>query len=227
MKLRVIATGSKGNSYLLYNDQECLIIEMGMPFMEVKKALDFDILRIVGGICSHGHGDHYRYVKDYEKAGITLLAPFQYIDNCAIWGNFTITGFKNPHGDTQSWGYFIKHHEMGKLIFITDFEYCPYDFSGQQVEHMMIECNYQLDMVDTDAPNFKHKIQGHCADTTCLEFIKHNNSSRLRTVTILHVGSGTIDEDLLINRIQSIVDSDVSVEIAKSGLEIELRKDVF
>lgn len=110
---------------------------------------------------------------------------------------------------------------------MTDFEYCEYDFSKLNVEHILIECNYQLDMVDVDAPNFKHKVQGHCSDTTCLDFVKHNNSSRLRTVTILHVGSGTIDGDLLVNRIQNIVDSDVSVEIAKHGLEIELRKEAF
>jgi hypothetical protein len=132
-----------------------------------------------------------------------------------------------PHGDTSSHGFYIRHEEIGQLLFLTDFEYSKHDFSKLNVEHILIECNYQLDMVDVDAPNFRHKIQGHCADTTCLDFVKHNNSSRLRTVTILHVGSGTIDEDLLINRIQNIVDSDVSVEIAKSGLEIELRKDVF
>ena len=227
MKLTTIATGSSGNSYLIHNENECLIVECGMPFMEVKKALDFNIRPIAGCIVSHEHGDHWKYHKDYEKTGITLLAPFQYKDICAMWGNYTITGFENPHGDTQSWGYFIKHPEMGKLIFITDFEYCPYDFSSQHVEHIMIEANYQLDMVDTDAPNFKHKIQGHCSDTTCIDFIKHNNSSHLRTVTIIHTNSNTLDEKAIVERIKAVVDTDVEVNVAKPGMEIELNKEAF
>ena len=38
MQLKVIGSGSSGNSYILENETEALIIEAGLPFLEVKKA---------------------------------------------------------------------------------------------------------------------------------------------------------------------------------------------
>ena len=41
MKLKIISTGSQGNSYILENENEALIIEAGVRFIEIKKALSF------------------------------------------------------------------------------------------------------------------------------------------------------------------------------------------
>ena len=43
MVLKVIGTGSKGNSYLLENRYESLLIECGMPITDIKKAVDFEL----------------------------------------------------------------------------------------------------------------------------------------------------------------------------------------
>lgn len=56
MLLRVISSGSKGNGYVLENDNEALIIECGCSFKDVKIALSFNIRKIVGCIVSHEHG---------------------------------------------------------------------------------------------------------------------------------------------------------------------------
>lgn len=56
MFMKVVATGSKGNSYIIGNENEVLLLEAGVPFIEVKKALDFKVSNIVGLIVSHGHG---------------------------------------------------------------------------------------------------------------------------------------------------------------------------
>jgi hypothetical protein len=56
MRLGVIDTGSKANSYILGNDEEVLLIEAGRSFMDVKETLDFNIRPICGLICSHSHG---------------------------------------------------------------------------------------------------------------------------------------------------------------------------
>lgn len=56
MLLRVIASGSKGNSYALIGDSEILLIEAGVRLMEVKKNIDFQISKVVGCLVSHEHG---------------------------------------------------------------------------------------------------------------------------------------------------------------------------
>lgn len=172
-------------------------------------------------------GDHYRHVKEYEKAGIPTYKPWIDGKSRKGFGNFNITPFPNPHGDIESWGFYISHYEVGKLLFVTDAEYVQYDFSAFSVNHILCECNYTLDLVDVDSPNFKHKIQGHMSDKTCAEFVKHNNSGSLKNVVLLHGGIGTLDEKSAVERIKGIVDDDVRVEVALPGLEIELRKGIF
>lgn len=48
MQLKVIGSSSKGNCYILENDKEALILECGVPFMETKKAIDFNLHKISG-----------------------------------------------------------------------------------------------------------------------------------------------------------------------------------
>lgn len=56
MLLRVISSNSRGNGYVLENDNEALVIECGCSFMDIKKALNFNIRKIVGCIVTHEHG---------------------------------------------------------------------------------------------------------------------------------------------------------------------------
>lgn len=55
MKLKVLGSSSKGNSYILEAENEALILEAGINFNEVKKALDFNISKIRGVCISHEH----------------------------------------------------------------------------------------------------------------------------------------------------------------------------
>lgn len=57
MVLKVINSGSSGNSYILESDNEALLIEAGQNLMAIKKSLDFNIRKIVGCIVSHSHLD--------------------------------------------------------------------------------------------------------------------------------------------------------------------------
>ena len=176
-------------------------------------------------------GDHYRYHEQYEKSGIPVYAPF--LDGepptgmvKGIW-NFTIKPFENPHGESTSFGFYIQHDRLGKLLFITDAEYVKYDFSTLKVNHILIECNWQDGMVDYDSPNFRHKVTGHMSLQTCKEFVKHNASDELHNVILIHWSETTIDLDHAVEEIKSVCDVDVNVVIAEPGLEMELKKGVL
>ena len=56
--LKVLASGSSGNSYIYEVDNEILLIELGINFKDIKKALDFDLSNVKGAIITHSHGDH-------------------------------------------------------------------------------------------------------------------------------------------------------------------------
>lgn len=56
MFLSVINSGSSGNGYILQDDKEALIIEAGCKLLDIKKALNFNISKVVGCLVSHEHG---------------------------------------------------------------------------------------------------------------------------------------------------------------------------
>lgn len=155
------------------------------------------------------------------------FCPWLIDDKSVQYGNFQIKAFENPHGESTSYGFYIQHNELGKLLFVTDAEYVKYDFSALNINHIMVEANYQNEYLDTEKANFEHKVRGHMSLDTACNFIEHNNSPELRTVCLLHANWNTIDEKQAIESIRRIVDIDVKIAFAESGLTIDLKKDVI
>ena len=72
MKIEVIASGSSGNCYKVSNEDTTLLIECGIPYKKIQKALNFKTTDIDGVLVSHEHGDHSKACKDLIKSGVDL-----------------------------------------------------------------------------------------------------------------------------------------------------------
>lgn len=231
MILKCLGSSSDGNCYLLKNDTECLVIENGISFKEVKRALDFNILQIVGAIASHRHGDHFKYSKEYKNAGIRTFYPFEEDENKVVkkvvrFGGFSIQCFPLIH-DVPCYGFYIKHNEIGKCIFATDTLCVSPVFKSYHVNHIFAECNYQDELVDKNAENYRHKLKHHMSLNTCKEFVETNKTPSLRTVILCHMGAETTIAEECLSEVQNVVDEGVSVVVARKGLEFELGKYPF
>jgi len=90
MIFKTLASGSKANCYLLDDGKEVIVIECGVPFLEVKKALDFDISRIKCVLLTHEHADHSKYLKEYINAGIPICTSSGTLEFLKIKITFTI-----------------------------------------------------------------------------------------------------------------------------------------
>ena len=56
MLLKCVNTGSQnGNCYILENESEALILDAGVRYRDVLKALDYNISKVVGNLLSHEH----------------------------------------------------------------------------------------------------------------------------------------------------------------------------
>lgn len=55
MKLKIVNSGSSGNSYILENENEILLIEAGMPLKKVNEFIDFNTKKIKGMLITHEH----------------------------------------------------------------------------------------------------------------------------------------------------------------------------
>ena len=222
MKLTCLGSGSAGNCYLLHNETECLVIEAGVSFKEVKKALDFNISKIIGVVVSHEHGDHAKYLHEYRKVGIPVMAPSMgHVTGAlsAISKPFAVRTFPLVH-DAPCVGFLIEHLEIGRLLFATDTEYIRYKFKG--LNHIMIECNFSQELLnEAYHEGLQERIKlTHMEFETCKDFIMANRNEALKTVCLMHLSDRTSDEKTFQREVQELVTCPVYV--ANKGLEYEL-----
>lgn len=138
-------------------------------------------------------------------------------------GGFTVTPFNVPHGtEIECYGYLIEHEEMGKLLFLTDLEYCKYNFSKLNIEHIMVEANYSMDLVDRNEPNYEHRLRGHMSLDTALKFIQTNDNPALRNVVLIHLSDTSGDPALFLQRTKEAIEYAANVYVAEKGLEVDM-----
>lgn len=221
MTLKCLGSGSSGNCYILENDNEALIIEAGVSFLEVKKALDFNIRKIVGVVVSHSHGDHSKFIGEYGKAGIPVFKPYneEIASPLSVkYGGFGVKAFRLVH-DVPCYGFYIQHSEIGRLVYASDTEYIKYRF--QNLNHILVECNYSKELIDNEAANRSHVLRGHMELQTTLEFLRVNNNPDLRNVVLLHMSRDNADPVESVREAGKVVQCPVWA--AEKGLEVDLQ----
>lgn len=144
-------------------------------------------------------------------------------------GSFQVIPFHVPHNDTECDGFLIKQDEIGSLLFITDAEYCPYDFSKMGIAHALVECNYSEDYIShmEDAGKFEHVLRGHMEFQTCKRLIESINSPSLRSIGLLHLSGGNADAGRFREEIEQLVDCDVKVYVAEKGFQTDIGLEPF
>lgn len=234
MKLKVLGSGSSGNCYILENESEALIIEAGLPFMEVKKALDFNVMKIKAVIITHDHGDHRKYWFEYARVGVPVFEPFK-LDGISLEfdnSQFRVMAFENQdksgrwlhnNGDGSEcpcYGFYITHPDMGSLVYITDTEYVRWRF--KDVNHIMVEANYDMQFVNREEPNYEHRLRGHMSLPTALDFISTNDNPALRNVVLIHLSDKSADSALFKQKTEETVKYGSDVYVAERGLEVDM-----
>ena len=241
--LHIIGSSSKGNSYAIETAGEILLLEAGCRFKDVQKGIDFKVGKISACLISHEHKDHAGFAKEFLNQGFPVMVPVGVANSLGDQfgstyhvpaplraqtpGGFKAIAFNLPHGGTENYGYYIEHEEIGRLLFLTDFEYCKYSFKNQAVNHILIEANYSKEIISRQSINRDHVMLGHAEIGTTAEFVKANVTGELRSVILLHLSDGNSDETDFTNKIKAVVNPDVRIGIADAGKKFELNKEPF
>lgn len=242
MLLKIQGSASSGNSYLFESGSECLIIDAGIPFLEIKKALNFNISKIVGVCIDHEHGDHSKYVKEYSTVGIPIYGSAGTLKalniagrimhpGCAYSiGGFTVKGFDVIHDAAEPFGFILFHKEMGLTCFITDTCYSKYRFPG--VNHFLCEANYDQQILDNNILNgrlpavVRNRImRSHMSLQTCKEMLAANDLSQTRNIVLIHLSDGNSNAAEFKKDIEGLTGK--PTYIADKGLVIDLNKNPF
>lgn len=240
MVLKCLGSGSSGNSYLLKSSSgRVLILDAGLPIKDIQRGLDWNIGCVDGCLVTHSHKDHSRSVEDLEFFGIPVISPYReemkMIKKSGIIGKewkvytFDLTTIDGKWTHTNAdgtecpcYGFLITHNEMGKLLYITDTEFCKWRFSG--VNHILISCNYQKKYVDSDnQAKSRHVYRGHMELETVKCFVEANKTSALENVILCHLSKDNADADECVAEVKKIAPA-VNVDVAQAGKEWTLMK---
>lgn len=234
MKFNCIGSGSSGNCYVLQNEDEALIIEAGVPFIEVKKVLDFNIRKIKAVIITHEHGDHRKYWYEYVRSGIPVFEPFKNDGNTFTFSDsrFLITAFPNRSKDGHwfhvnndgsecpCYGFYIQHPEIGCLVYVTDTECVRWRFSN--VNHILAEANYSDDLLDHEAVNHERVLRSHMSLQTALDFISTNDNPALKNAILVHLSDKNANSAQFLQKTKDTVKYGTDCYIAEKGLQVNL-----
>ena len=225
MDIKVIASGSSGNAYLIGDGRTRLLLDAGIPFRRIQIGCGFRTSSIDACLVTHRHGDHAAAVPKLIQRGITVYSN---ADVAGIYpgvqsvearrefriGTLRILPFVAEH-DVPCYGYQVTSTETGeKLVYITDSAYVRYTFT--ELTHIMIEANYAEDIMRDNVTNERiplslaERVAGtHMSIDTLLELLRANDMTKVRQIYLLHLSDNNSDAE----RFKKLVQQETGAEV--------------
>lgn len=228
INIKVIGSGSSGNCYLANINGTQLLLECGLPFKTIQKALNFKLSSIEACLVTHEHIDHSKAVKDLLKNSINVYATKRTFDAlnvkshraisflkdkedtyCYMFFNrLCILPFQAIHDAQEPISFYIQDiHTKESLLFVTDTAYMPYKIPD--VDVLMVECNYVKNVIDSNVKNdslninLRNRIvKNHMSLETLLTTLKQADLSNLKKVYVLHLSDANSQEKTILEAIQ-------------------------
>ena len=227
MDVKIIASGSSGNAYLIGDGHTRLLLDAGIPFKRIQIGCGFRTSSIDACLITHRHGDHAAAILKLLQRGITvysnedvagLYPGVQSVEARREFciGTFRILPFEAEH-DVPCYGYQVASEETGeKLVYITDSAYVRYTFTG--LTHIMIEANYDEDIMlgnvrDEKIPfSLAERVAGtHMSIDTLIDLLRANDMTKVRQIYLLHLSDNNSDAEVFKRLVQQETGAEVYI----------------
>ena len=227
MDIKIIASGSSGNAYLIGDGKTHLLLDAGIPFKRIQIGCGFRTSSIDGCLVTHRHGDHAMAIPKLLQRGI---AVYSNEDVAGLYpgvqqmearrefriGTFRILPFEAEH-DVPCYGYQVTSEETSeKLVYITDSAYVRYTVTG--LTHIMIEANYAEDIMignvrDEKVPlSLAERVAGtHMSIDTLLSLLRANDMTKVRQIYLLHLSDNNSDAEVFKKMVQRETGAEVYI----------------
>ena len=239
MTLKVLGSSSAGNCYILDSGSEALVLEVGVKFDKVLKAVGYKLEKIAGCVVTHRHGDHAGHIAEVVRFGIhTLALPDVWeakgidvpesvhltLGRAYAFGGFRVFPFPAYH-DVPCVGYMVQHPNMGRLMFLTDSYMCDARFTG--LNHMLIECNYSYERLQKSIDDgATHPAQAfrlresHLELNTCKDILRTTDLTSVSEIVLIHLSSANSDRPEFVREVSQL--TGLPTYAARTGMEITL-----
>lgn len=227
MDIKIIASGSSGNAYLIGDGRTRLLLDAGIPFKRIQIGCGFRTSSIDACLVTHRHSDHAEAIPKLIERGITVYSNadvaefYEGVQELTALrehtvGTFRILPFEAEH-DVPCYGYQVTSTATGeKLVYITDSAYVKYTFSG--LTHIMIEANYDEDIMldnvrDEKVPfSLAERVAGtHMSIDTLIDLLRANDMTRVRQIYLLHLSDNNSDAEVFKKLVQQETGAEVYI----------------
>jgi phosphoribosyl 1,2-cyclic phosphodiesterase len=218
-EIKILATGSKGNAYIIQDDDKSILIDPGIPIKELRKRSNFALSGLDFCLLSHEHKDHSKAIKDIMRMGIQtamsagtlqtfepngslyqILMPMDVWEHCG----WKVLPFETQHDAAEPLGFLILSPSGKKILYATDTYYIEYRFSG--VTHYLVECNYSEKLLKENATlneSVKRRIrQSHFELSNVVKFFQSQNLSATEKIYLIHLSDENSDAAVFIEEIE-------------------------
>lgn len=232
MEIKVLASGSSGNAYIISDGETSLLLDAGIPLKQIRVGCGFNLSSISGALITHGHQDHVKAAKDLAKAGMDIYLSQGTIDMCSLIGHriipvealkefrvgtFKVLPFDVEHDVPEPLGFLLTSTLTGeKLLYFTDTYYIKYKFNG--LNYIMAECNYSIEGILESIKNgyipaelAPRLIKSHMSLENLVKMLQANDLSEVKQIYLLHLSANNSDEERFKREIQKATGAEVYV----------------
>ena len=241
MKIKTIASGSKGNCSIVLCDETNLIIDMGISYLTLKRSLEENSLsfdQFTGILITHNHKDHISGLASLIKKthikvfiplemydGIKELVPknrCEFVDDIFKVNDTQIELIHTSHDAPYSIGFIITQQEKS-IVYVTDTGYInrKYLKKMENKDLYLIESNHdEIMLMDGPYPRFlKERVisdKGHLSNTTTSKYLSKIVGNKTKYIILAHISEKNNTEELAYQCTKEELNNDkVEILIAK------------
>lgn len=215
MQIKVLASSSLGNAYIVSDGVTTILLDAGIPYKELQVKSDFKINGVAACILTHLHQDHSRAVKDLLKYAIDVYALPETLSALNVsthhrthsvepLKSFTVNTFEimaiTMHHDCPCVGYMVYSNVTNERLFFATDTY-KITVNPQSIDYLILEINYQKEIVNNlvnegimESSIRARLLFSHFELSKALNWLKRIDKSRLKRIYVAHLSSGNSNE---------------------------------
>ena len=217
MKIYALASGSKGNCFIICCKDTKIMIDCGTTkkyLVDSFSRINMNIKDIDALLITHDHSDHISQIKMFKDLNIYSPVSILNIKTYDIKAfqsfdinNVNIMPIMLSHDAKNTVGYIIDDHEE-KCLYMTDTGYVNDRYLSlfTDLDHIIIESNHDVEMLmNSHRPLYvKRRIfsdNGHLCNEDCANVLSKIICDNTKDVMLAHVSmeANTYDKALAVN----------------------------
>ena len=229
MKIKTIASGSKGNCSIVICNETKIIIDMGITFLTLQKCLEENSLSFEdfsGIFITHCHKDHVKglstlikktklfvYIPEAMYESLKELIPYPrciFVEDDFKLNDVEVELIHTSHDAPASVGYIIKQDDK-KMLYVTDTGYINRKFleKMKNLDLYLIESNHdEVMLMEGPYPRFlKERVisdSGHLSNHTTATYLSKIIGPNTKNIILAHLSETNNTKEKVLEEINNI-----------------------